>query len=128
MAARATYVGSKKHKLGSFAGEVGTPGVRPTTVEQAKASPPTPPFTMICPERWNRLAPGKEATDLLRGAILHGQIGHPVTDGLPQYVWARDPADPTVVYEARRLTHPGNGYKAYPLTESQVLLLRMPIR
>lgn len=130
MALRATYIGSHKHKLGLFGGAVGTPGPKPTTVIQAKASLPTPPFTMICPERWNHLAPDREATDLLRKAIRDGQIGHPITDGLPQYVWARDPNDPSIVYEARRLSHPENGYKAYPLTESQVLLLlpRLTVR
>jgi hypothetical protein len=51
MAERAVYVGSPKHRFGSFQGEVGTPGARPTTVEQAKAETPDPPFTVICPDR-----------------------------------------------------------------------------
>jgi hypothetical protein len=76
---------------------------------------------MICPEKWNNRDPAVEATQLLRAAILKGQIGHPLgEDGLPQYVWARDPEDHSIVYEARRLTYPVNGYKAYPLIASQV--------
>ena len=128
MAARAVYVGSPKHKSGVYAGQVGTPGPRPTTVAQAAISPPVEPFTMLCPVKWNQLDPSKEATALLQGAILRGQIGHPVEDGLPRYVWARDPDDPSIVYQARRLTAPENGYKAYPLTETQVARMGIDIR
>jgi hypothetical protein len=118
---RAIYVGSPKHKKGAFSGQVGRPGANPTTVEQAEQKPPTPPFTMMCPEKWNNRNPAAEATQLLRSAILKGQVGHPLgEDGLPQYVWARDPEDASIVYEARRLTFPSNGYKAYPLIASQI--------
>lgn len=128
MAKRAVYVGSRKHKRGSYAGEVGTPGPRPTTVEQARVSPPTPPYTMLCPLKWNQRAESNEATTLLQSAITRGQIGHPIEDGLPEYVWARDPEDPSIVYAARRLTSPSCGYKAYPLLESQVALLGIQVR
>lgn len=128
MAGQAVYVGSPKHKRGSYAGQVGTPGPRPTTVEQARTSPPTPPYTMLCPLKWNQRAESKEATTLLHSAISRGQIGHPVQDGLPEYVWARDPEDPSIVYAARRLTSPTFGYKAYPLLESQVAELGIQVR
>jgi len=127
MASRATYVGSDKHKLGSSAGRVGRPGPRPTTVEQARKNELQPPFTMMCPTKWNNRT--EEATALLRDAIRRGQIGHPVSDdGLPEYVWARDPEDDTIVYQARRLSVPPEGYKAYPLIEPQIHALRIQIR
>jgi hypothetical protein len=117
----AIYVGSEKHKFGSFEGRVGRPGPRPTSVEQAAKEAPVPPFTMICPAKWNNRDPAQEATQLLRAAILKGQVGHPFgEDGLPQYVWARDPEDSSMVYEARRMTFPWNGYKAYPLIAAQI--------
>lgn len=112
-AAFAVYVGSEKHKYGAYFGRVGRPGVNPTTVEQAAQQQPVEPFTMICPEKWNNRDPAIEATGLLRLAILRGQIGHPIGEnGLPQYVWARDPEDPSIVYQARRTTFPSNSYKA----------------
>ncbi len=124
----AIYVGCRKHKHGRYQGEVGTPGPRPTTVAQAREALPAPPFTMICDLKWNQRDPSKEATELLRSAIRRGQIGHPVgPDGLPQYVWARDPEDPSIVYEARRLTVPPNGYKAYPLIEPQVVAIGLKV-
>ena len=123
-ARRAIYVGSPKHKFGVFQGQVGRPGANPTKVEQTLVRPPTPPFTMICPEKWNQRDPAMDATDLLRRAIAGGQVGHPIgPDGLPTYVWARDPEDQSIVYEARRLSVPANGYKAYPLIASQVRLI-----
>ena len=126
---RAIYVGSPKHKKGAFFGQVGRPGARPTTVEQAKQEPPTPPFTMICPEKWNNRNPAADATQLLRNAIRRGQVGHPLGgDGLPQYVWARDPEDGSIVYEARRMSYPANGYKAYPLIASQVAQIGIDVR
>lgn len=133
MAARAVYVPSPKHKKGMFINEYGTrmtgkPGQNATTVEEAVEEEPDPPFTMICPSRWKDRHPGREATDLLRQGIRNGQIGHPVTDGMPQWVWARDPDDLKVVYLARRLSTSSDSYKAYPLTESQVLLVSIEIR
>jgi hypothetical protein len=84
---------------------------------------------MICPEKWNKRDPADQATLLLRAAILKGQVGHPLgADGLPEYVWARDPEDTAIVYEARRLTFPENAYKAYPLIESQITQLRIDVR
>jgi hypothetical protein len=126
---RAIYIGSPKHKFGAFSGQVGRPGARPTTVQQAQQEPPTPPFTIICPEKWNNRDPAADATQLLRDAIRKGQIGHPLGgDGLPEYVWARDPEDGSIVYQARRLSYPANGYKAYPLIASQVAQIGINVR
>jgi hypothetical protein len=84
---------------------------------------------MICDEKWNRRDPAAEATELLRSAIRRGQIAHPLgVDGLPGYVWARDPEDASVVYEAKRLSVPSNGYKAYPLIDAQISLIGIIIR
>jgi hypothetical protein len=82
---------------------------------------------MLCPLKWNGRDPANEATELLRSAISRGQIGHPFRDGLPEYVWARDPEEPSIVYAARRLTFPAFGYKAYPLLETQVQELGIPV-
>ena len=106
----------------------GKPGQNATTVEKAVEEEPDPPFTMICPPRWNDRHPGREATGLLRQGIRKGQIGHPVTDGMPQWVWARDPDDLRVVYLARRLSSLSDGYKAYPLTGSQALLVSIEVK
>ena len=133
MANQAVYVPSEKHKRGMFIDQLGNrqlgrPGAHATTVEQSRRQEPPPPFTTTCPERWNDRHPSREATDLLRQAIRRGQIGHPVAEGLPRWVWARDPDDPKTVYEARRLSVPSNGYKAYPLTDNQASLLRLEVK
>jgi len=133
MADRAVYVPSPKHKNGMFINEYGTrvtgkPGLNATTVQEAVEKEPDPPFTMVCPPRWNDRHPRQQATSLLRQTIRNGQIGHPVIDGMPQWVWARDPEDLKVVYMARRLSPSSDSYKAYPLTESQVLLVSIEIR
>jgi hypothetical protein len=128
MADRAVYIGSPKHRFGVFRGEVGTPGARPTTVDQAKAETPHYPFTMICPDRWGKLPDRSEATALLRSGILSGQIGHPIVDGLPKWVWVRDRVDTSIVYQARRLSPSSNGYYAYPLTSPQFLNLGILIQ
>jgi hypothetical protein len=128
MAQRVVYIGSNKHKIGQFEGQIGRPGRNPTTVEQAREKLPTPPFTMMCPRKWNNRSPSAEATTLLRQAIRRGQIGHPLTDGLPEYVWARDPEDTSIIYQARRLRQPAEGYKAYPLIEPEIDALRVEIR
>jgi hypothetical protein len=127
MAARARYYGSPKHRFGAFQGEIGRPGGNPTTVEQASAVTPTPPFCMICPERWTQLPDRQKATTLLQEGIKRGQIGYPIEEGLPRFVWVRDPDDKSVVYEARRLSWPVDSYKAYPLIEPQVAMIGLKI-
>jgi hypothetical protein len=82
---------------------------------------------MICPRKWAvRLG---DATALLRSAIENGYFVYISDDGrMPYLVWARDPDDADLVYEAK-LTEPPNGYKAYPLTPYQArydLPFRLP--
>jgi hypothetical protein len=69
------------------------------------------------------------ATELLRAGIRLGQVSADATpDSLPSRVWVRDPEDDDVVYEAKRLSSPADGYKAYPLTLRQSRNLPLPIR
>jgi hypothetical protein len=78
---------------------------------------------MICDPKWNNRLPGLEATRLLRWAIEQDQIGYPIMDGLPTFVWARDPEDPSVVFRAKRLSGAETGYYAYPMIEPEVELI-----
>jgi len=126
-AAGAVYEGSSKHKHGVSWLGVGTPGKGALTIEEAVREEPDPPFTMICPIKWNRRDPLKEATDLLRDAIAKGQVGHPIEGGLPYVVWARDPECATIVYRVRRLSSTSNQYKAYPLTRAEVLRIGIDV-
>ena len=80
---------------------------------------------MLCPQKWAWKQDA--ATALLRFAIKRGQFSASGGDATPQYVWARDPVDRGIVYEARRLSHPDNGYKAYPLTAVQTAALEIDV-
>lgn len=84
---------------------------------------------MMCPEKWNRRRPSEEATDLLREAIRRGQFDRVEVDGVPKHVYVRDPEDATIVYNAHRMATVGErfAYKAYPLTESQIRLLKVDV-
>jgi hypothetical protein len=76
------------------------------------------PDCTICPRKW--AGQQQRATDLLRQAIQLGHVSEDAqADTLPRHVWARDPDEPELVYEARQLSSPTNGYKAYPLTRKQ---------
>jgi hypothetical protein len=121
MANQATYEGSVQHKDGmSFAGSP-SPRAGATHVGAQFETPDC----MLCPHKW---AWKKDAaTDLLRSAIERGQFDVRSGSALPQYVWARDPVDRKIVYEARRLSHPQHGYKAYPLTALQTASLEIKI-
>jgi hypothetical protein len=125
MAERVQYEGSPQHK--DTPSEAGAPKPRSgaIVVEDAKARGQDAPDCVLCPRKWARRF--RAATDLLRMGIKLGQIGHPIENGLPKYVWARDPSERDIVYEARRLSPSSNGYKAYPLTEAQVAALRIKI-
>lgn len=117
LAKQATYQGSVQHKdTMSFAGPP-SPRAGATHVGTANESPDC----MLCPRKW--AWEQDAATELLRAAIERGQFSGNAGDVMPQYVWARDPVDKGIVYEARRLSYPENGYKAYPLTALQTARL-----
>jgi len=85
------------------------------------------PDCMICPRKWARRQ--NDATELLRQGIRLGQISPDAAPGsLPSRVWVRDVEDINIVYEAKRLSHPVDGYKAYPLTVRQAHFLPLKIR
>jgi hypothetical protein len=83
------------------------------------------PDCTICPRKW--AGQQQRATDLLREAIQTGHISEDADADTLRRVWARDPDDPGLVYEAR-LSSPPNGYKAYPLTRKQAdaLSIQLP--
>lgn len=66
---------------------------------------------------------------LLRQAIRDGQFDEVKADGVPKHVYVRDPEDATIVYDAHRMATGGDRleYKAYPLTESQIRLLKVDV-
>jgi hypothetical protein len=120
-AERVRYIGSPKHKFGATA-ELGPgrPGIQPLTLEQARVRPPVPPFTMICPAKWNRRDPAREATALLKEALMNGQVS-PFKPGLlPKHVYARDPEDRSVVYCGHLMSGEEGSYKGYPLTDAEI--------
>jgi hypothetical protein len=121
-----SYVGSPFHKDSpSF---VGAPSPRKNTVtiEDAVERDLVNPDCTLCPRRWARKRDAASA--LLRDAIRRGMFVASAADPkrLPEHVWARDPENPSMIYEARRLAHPASGYKAYPLTPTQAQ--RCPLR
>jgi hypothetical protein len=66
---------------------------------------------------------------LLREGIRLGQVTNDATAAtLPSRVWVRDPDDQAIIYEARKLSNPSAGYKAYPLTSRQSRSLPLAIR
>jgi hypothetical protein len=126
LANEVAYVGSGDHKdspnfTGTFHPRKGA-----GTLDQAEGQGIEDPDCTICPRRW--AARQDEATVLLRQAIRSGLFVTGPRDPIqmPDRVWAQDPTRPEVVYEARKLSAPENGYKAYPLTRSQAR--RCPFR
>lgn len=121
LAQLATYEGSVEHKdTPSFAGTA-----KPRAGAKHFGADGESPDCMLCPRRWANLKDA--ATDLLRLAIERGQFRDDEGLALPRYVWARDPVDPRIIYEARRLSVPDTGYKAYPLTSTQAAVFGMPV-
>lgn len=127
-AAHSRYVGSPKHKFGatSWLG-IGRPAANPRTVEQARENPPEPPYTMICPIKWNSRDPAGQATDLLRRALTNGQVSPFQPGAMPKFVYARDPEDRSVVYRAHLMSAAEGTYKAYPLTDAEIDDLEFPV-
>jgi hypothetical protein len=86
------------------------------TIEAAEAARIDNPDCSLCPRKWARRLDA--VNELLRHAIAEGYFVTEAPNTMPQFVWARDPDDPNLVYKAK-LTEPPNGYKAFPLTQHQ---------
>ena len=118
---RCRYVGSSKHVFGvSPWKDPGRPGRNPLTVEQGREERPEPPYTMLCPEKWNRRNPANEATALLKEALTIGQVSGFDPGQMPKFVYARDPEDHSIVYRAHLMSATEGTYKAYPLTDAEI--------
>ena len=87
------------------------------TIEEAGHQGLKNPACVVCPRKWVRRQ--ADATRVVREAIKSGIFISEGARQKPSKLWARDPDDPTIVYEAK-LASPPNGYKAYPLTSFQV--------
>ena len=117
LASEAVYVGSPHHT------DIPKFGLRPAprngakSIEAAEADNLKNPDCLVCPRKWARR--GDDATELLRAALTAGTFVSRGADVMPSPVWARDPDDPNLVYEAK-ICSPPKGYKAYPLTTFQV--------
>lgn len=127
LAGRAEYVGSSHHKDIPTFGLTPAPRRGAMSVGDANARSIDNPDCTLCPRKW--VARRQDATDLLREAIRLGHVSEDADiDNLPTRAWARDPEERDLVYEARRLSWPEHGYKAYPLTQKQAeaLPLNLP--
>lgn len=124
LAELAAYIGSGHHKDIPMFAIVPSPRQGAMDIDEANERGVDNPDCTICPRKWARRH--AQVTDLLRRGIRLGQISaDAASDVLPKKVWIRDPEDGHIVYEARRLSHPPNGYKAYPLTLRQTKNLPM---
>lgn len=117
LAIGAEYVGSPHHTDVPKYGLRATPREGHTTVEVAEERSLKNPTCMLCPRKWVRRQ--ADATRLVQQAIISGTFVSDGPDQKPSKLWARDPDDPSIVYEAKLCAAP-NGYKAYPLTSYQV--------
>jgi hypothetical protein len=116
LASKAHYVGSPYHTDIPKFGLQANPRTGATTIERAEDQRLKNPTCTICPRKWARRL--DEVTALLRRAIEAGNYIANPHGGLPAVVWARDPANESLVYEAK-LSQPPGGYKGYPLTQYQ---------
>ena len=126
LAEGAHYVGSPHHTDVPKYGSSSNPRQGFVTIEDANAQGLKNPACTVCPRKWIRRQ--ADATRLVQEAIKKGTFISEREDQKPYLLWARDPDDPTIVYEAK-LAAPPNGYKAYPLTNFQVefnLPFKMP--
>jgi hypothetical protein len=117
LAADAAYVGSPHHTDIPKFGMSAAPRDGAMTVEAAEADNLKNPDCLVCPRKWARR--GNEATQVLRAALKAGIFVSQGVGVMPSPVWARDPDNPDIVYEAK-LCSPPTGYKAYPITSFQV--------
>jgi hypothetical protein len=128
LAYRVRYVGSGHHKDVPAMGIVPRPRPGAIRVEAAERNRINNPDCTLCPRKWARRTI-EAATELLRAGVRLGQVSTDAgPDSLPARVWVRDPQQNEIVYEAKRLSYPVDGYKAYPLTSRQSRNLPLPIR
>jgi hypothetical protein len=117
LADRADYVGSPHHTDIPKFGMHASPRPGATTIQSADEQGLKNPTCVVCPRKWARRL--QDARILLRSAIQQGNFIVLPGDEMPRHVWARDPEHEGLVYEAKLLSYPPNGYKAYPLTRYQ---------
>jgi len=117
LARDAEYVGSPHHTDVPKYGTPAKPRDGAVTVERAEEDGLKNPACTVCPRKWVRRQ--ADATALVKRAIKSGTFISEEPTQKPYLLWARDPEDPGIVYEAK-LSAPPNGYKAYPLTSFQV--------
>lgn len=126
LARQAEYVGSPHHTDIPKFGIQNSPRSGATTIERAEEQGLKNPSCLVCPRKWARRH--DRVKIVLREAIEAGYFIAPPLGCMPTPVWARDPDDTRLVYEAK-LSHPPAGYKAYPLTQFQAeynLPIRLP--
>lgn len=127
LAQGAEYIGSSHHKDVPAMNLMPAPRRGATRIEDAEAQGLDNPDCTICPRKW--VGHQSAATELLRAGICLGQVSvDAASNSLPLRVWVRDPDDRSNVYEAKRLSYPINGYKAYPLTVRQSYSLPIAVR
>lgn len=117
LAGGARYVGSPHHTDVPKYGSPSSPRHGFLTLEQAEESGLKNPACLVCPRKWVRRQ--GDATRVVTDAIEKGTFIPEGAGQKPSILWARDPDDPRIVYEAK-LCSPPDGYKAYPLTAFQV--------
>lgn len=117
IAADAEYVGSPHHTDIPKFGLMAAPRGGAMSIEAAEADNLRNPDCLVCPRKWARR--GDDATQLLRKALKEGIFVSLGAGVMPSPIWARDPENPELVYEAK-LCSPPKGYKAYPLTSFQL--------
>jgi hypothetical protein len=133
LADRARYVGSSQHKDVPGMGLVPAARQGAMQIGHAEAENIDNPDCTLCPRKWGRgqrdTSAQTQATELLRTGIRLGQVSLDATaNELPSRVWIRDPEDRSIIYEAKRLSSPSDGYKAYPLTSKQSRNLPLQVR
>lgn len=116
LARQVDYLGSPHHTDIPKYGLQNNPRTGATTIERAEEQGLNNPTCTVCPRKWARRL--EDVRALLRAAIEAGNFVAPAHGGLPKIVWARDPENASLVYEAK-LSHRPGGYKGYPLTQYQ---------
>jgi len=116
LAERARYVGSPHHTDIPKFGLPGSPREGAVTADYAEQEKIKNPTCTVCPRKWARHP--DRVTAVLKDAIEAGNFVAAAEGAMPNKVWARDPDDADLIYEAK-LCAPPDGYKGYPLTKFQ---------